>query len=137
MGRFLGIDHGQKRVGLALSDPLKIISKPYKTITYTDLDDLFTQIQSIIIEKEVERIVLGLPKGMLGQNTKQTENIYQFAGHLKSVVDIPVSLEDERLSSHSAKKALVQQGIKTGYNKDRIYETAAAIFLQNYLDRMQ
>jgi len=62
MGRFLGIDHGQKRVGLALSDPLKIISKPYKTITYTDLDDLFTQIQSIIIEKEVERIILGLPK---------------------------------------------------------------------------
>jgi putative Holliday junction resolvase len=85
----------------------------------------------------VERIVLGLPIGMLGQNTKQTENIYQFAGHLKSVVDIPVSLEDERLSSHSAKKALVQQGIKTGYNKDRIDETAAAIFLQNYLDRMQ
>ena len=53
MGRFLGIDHGQKRVGLALSAPLKIISKPYKTITYSDLDDLFTQIQSIIIEKEV------------------------------------------------------------------------------------
>ena len=83
MGRFLGIDHGQKRVGLALSDPLKIIAKPYKTITYTNVEDLCGQIQHIIDEQMVERIVLGLPKGMQGQNTKQTENVSQFGEHLK------------------------------------------------------
>ncbi|MDP6339210.1 MAG: Holliday junction resolvase RuvX [Candidatus Marinimicrobia bacterium] len=135
MGRFLGIDHGQKRVGLALSDPLKIIAKPYKTITYTNVEDLCGQIQHIIDEQMVERIVLGLPKGMQGQNTKQTENVSQFGEHLKSVLNIPVVMEDERLSSISAKKALIQQDVKTGHNKGRIDETAAAIFLQQYLDR--
>ncbi len=135
MGRFLGIDHGQKRVGLALSDPLNIIAKPYRTITYTGIDDLCTRIQTIIAEEQVERVVLGLPIGMQGQRTQQTENVSQFAEHLKSVVDIPVVTEDERLSSISAEKALIQQDIKTGHNKGRIDETAAAIFLQQYLDR--
>jgi len=135
MGRFLGIDHGNKRVGLALSDPLKIIAKPYKTITYKNIDDLCAKIQLIISKEEVERIVLGLPMGMQGQRTQQTENVTLFEEHLKSVIDVPIVLEDERLSSVSAEKALILQNVKTGHNKGRIDETAAAIFLQQYLDR--
>ncbi len=137
MGRFLAIDHGSKRVGLALSDPMKIIAKPFKTITYTDSADLIDSLRTIIESESVERIVLGLPRGMKGQNTAQTEVVMTFADQLKSGLDIPIELIDERLSSVSAEKALIQQDVKTGHNKGRIDETAAAIFLQQYLEQMR
>jgi putative Holliday junction resolvase len=135
MGRFLGIDHGNRRVGLALSDPLKIIAKPFQTITYKNVENLCSQLKTIIIENDVERIVLGMPIGMLGQRTQQTEKVTKFADVLKCEMNIPISLEDERLSSVSAEKALIQQNVKTGHNKGRVDETAAAIFLQQYLER--
>ena len=135
MGRILGIDHGSVRVGLALSDPLKIIAKPYKTITYKNGNDLFRQLNGIITDECVEHIVVGFPKGMGGQTTKQTEIVTLFVQQLKEEIDLSVSLEDERLSSVSAEKALILQNVKTGHNKGRIDETAAAIVLQQYLDR--
>ena len=135
MGRILGIDHGNVRVGLALSDPLKIIAKPYKTITYKNGIDLFRQLNGIITDECVEHIVVGFPKGMGGQTTKQTEIVTLFVQQLKEEIDLSVSLEDERLSSVSAEKALILQNVKTGHNKGRIDETAAAIVLQQYLDR--
>ena len=135
MGRLLGIDHGTKRVGLALSDPLKIIAKPFQTLTYKDFNDLSSQLKSIIIENDIEGIVLGFPIGMQGQRTQQTGKVAEFAELLKYAVDVPIALEDERLSSISAEKSLILQNVKTGHNKGRIDETAAAIFLQQYLDR--
>ena len=135
MGRILGIDHGNVRVGLALSDPLKIIAKPYKTIIYNNGNDFFRQLNVIIADKCVEHIVVGFPKGMKGQTTKQTEIVIQFVQQLKEEIDLSVTLEDERLSSVSAAKALILQNVKTGHNKGRIDETAAAIVLQQYLDR--
>lgn len=134
MGRFLGIDHGNKRVGFALSDPLKVIAKPYKTITYSKSEELVKVIQEIIGSESVEQVVLGLPKGMQGQVTRQTKVVLDFAEKLRTHINIPVIMMDERLSSVSAEKALIQQNIKTGNNKDRIDETAAAIFLQQYLE---
>ena len=137
MGRFLGIDHGNKRVGLALSDPMKIIAKPFKTLTYSNSADLMNALKEIIESESVERIVLGLPKGMKVKDTAQTKLVMNFADKLKSQIDIPIQLIDERLSSVSAKKALIQQEVKTGYNKGRIDETAAAIFLQQYLEQIR
>ena len=75
MGRLLAIDFGEKRVGLALSDPTKIIAKPFKSITYTDHDDLLNQISLIIEEKNVEKIILGFPKNLKGENTAQTNKV--------------------------------------------------------------
>ena len=137
MGRFLGIDHGNKRVGLALSDPMKIIAKPFKTLTYSNSADLMNALKEIIESESVERIVLGLPKGMKGKDTAQTKLVMNFADNLKAQLDIPIELIDERLSSVSAKKALIQQEVKTGYNKGRIDQTAAAIFLQQYLEHIR
>jgi len=137
VGRFLGIDHGNKRVGLALSDPMKIIAKPFKTLTYSNSADLMNALKDIIESESVERIVLGLPKGMKGKDTAQTKLVMNFADKLKSQIDIPIQLIDERLSSVSAEKALIQQEVKTGYNKGRIDQTAAAIFLQQYLEHIR
>ena len=134
MSRYLAIDHGSKRVGLALSDPMKIIAKPYKTITYSKLDELIILLIKIIEEKEVECIVLGYPIGMKGQETIQTKNVLEFNEKLKLKIKIPIVFQDERLSSLSAEKSLIEQKIKTGFNKSKIDETAAAIFLQQFLD---
>ena len=135
MGRFLAIDFGEKRVGLALSDPTKIIAKPFKSISYTNQDDLLNKISLIIEQKNVEKIILGLPIGLKGQQTAQTNRVFEFYNLIKDKNDIQIVMEDERLSSISAKKSLVLQNIKTGHNKALIDETAAAIFLQLYLDK--
>jgi putative Holliday junction resolvase len=134
MGRYLAIDHGSKRIGLALSDPMKIIAKPFRTITYDNLDDFFSILFKIIKEEEVECIILGFPIGMNGQETIQTKHVLEFQKKIKLKINIPILLQDERLSSLSAEKSLIEQKVKTGYNKSEIDKTAAAIFLQQFLD---
>jgi len=136
MGRLLAIDHGEKRIGLALSDPNKIISKPLKTITYNNYENLSIDLIDIIKRHKIEKLIIGLPIGMHGANTLQTDKVKDFQSYLKNKIDIPIIMFDERLSSVSAKKSLVSQGIKTGFNKSKIDETAAAIFLQHYLDQL-
>jgi len=135
MGRFLAIDFGEKRIGLALSDPMKIIAKPFKTIFYSNQNDLINKIALIIKDEKIEKIILGLPKGLKGNNTSQTNIVIEFYNYIKNKIDTPIVMEDERLSSVSAKKSLILQDIKTGHNKTLIDETAAAIFLQLYLDK--
>jgi len=136
MGRLLAIDHGEKRIGLALSDPNKIISKPLKTISYSNYENLSIDLIDIIKRHKIEKLIIGLPIGMHGANTLQTDKVKDFISYLENKIDIPIIMFDERLSSVSAKKSLVAQGIKTGYNKSKIDETAAAIFLQHYLDQL-
>ena len=134
MGRSLGIDFGQKRVGLALSDRSNLIASPFKTINYINENDLVDQLKKIVIENNIENFVLGLPINMKGEDTAQTKIVRNFKESL-SALDIPIIYEDERLSSVSAKNSLMLQNIKTGYNKPEIDKTAAAIILQQYLDK--
>ena len=134
MGRFLGLDYGDSRIGLALSDPLKMIASPFKTIRNEGPEKRIESIQSIIIEKEIEAIIVGLPIGLKGQETTQTGKVREFADSL-SVFNFPIYFEDERLSSISAKKSMILQNIKTGHNKGMIDERAAAILLQQFLDK--
>ncbi len=132
MKRIMGIDYGEKRIGVSLSDPFQNFAFPYKTIRNNS--SLLKVINCIMKEKEVDFLVVGMPLGMKGQETKQTKIVKEFVNLLK-INNISVELEDERLSSISAEKAMIQQGIKTGHNKGLIDRTAAAIILQQYLDR--
>ena len=134
MGRTLGIDFGSKRVGLALSDRLNLIASPYKTLNYISEKELIVQLKSIVYENNIEIFVLGLPINMKGEATIQTKKVRNFK-KLLSGLGLPVIYEDERLSSISAKNSLVLQNIKTGHNKGAIDRTAAAIILQQYLDK--
>tara|TARA_B100001142_G_scaffold91908_1_gene93709 strand:- start:90 stop:506 length:417 start_codon:yes stop_codon:yes gene_type:complete len=136
MGRFLAIDHGEKRVGLAISDPNKIISKPLKTLILSDLQYFYQELLKIISDYDIEKLVIGLPVSMDGKKTQQTTKVEEFKTYLQNKIDIPIVMFDERLSSISAKKSLISQGVKTGYNKSQIDQTAAAIFLQQYLDTL-
>ena len=134
MGRCIGIDLGTKRVGLALSDSLNIIASPFKTLTFIDNDDLVSKLSNIINDNNVKTIILGLPLNMSGVDTEQTKKVRFFKGCLTKL-NIPILFEDERLSSVSAKKSLVMQNVKTGHNKAEIDRTAAAIILQQFLDK--
>jgi putative Holliday junction resolvase len=134
MGRCIGIDLGTKRVGLALSDSLNIIASPFKTLTFIDNDDLISKLSKVINDNNVKTIILGLPLNMSGVDTEQTKKVRTFKNVLAKF-NIPIFFEDERLSSVSAKKSLVMQNVKTGHNKAEIDRTAAAIILQQFLDK--
>ena len=134
MSRTLGIDFGSKRVGLALSDILNLIASPYRTLDYVSEKELIAQLKSIVYENNIEIVVLGLPINMKGEDTIQTKKVRNFK-KLLSGLGLPVIYEDERLSSISAKNSLVLQNIKTGHHKGAIDRTAAAIILQQYLDK--
>jgi putative Holliday junction resolvase len=134
MGRVLGIDYGDSRIGLAMSDPLKIIASPFKTIRNEGNEKCLQVFQSLIKEKDVEAIVVGFPIGLKGQETAQTKKVREFADLLYAL-KLPIRLEDERLSSVSAEKSMIQQNIKTGHNKGLIDRRAAAIILQQFLDK--
>ena len=123
MGRILAIDYGEQRIGLALSDPLKIFASPYKTIINKNKDHSINLIENIIKIEDVELIVVGLPLAMSGKSTDQTLKVKKFA------------YVDERWSSKAAKRSMVEQGFKTGHNKSVVDQTAAALFLQQYLDQ--
>ena len=134
MNRVLGLDYGDRRIGLALSDPLQIIAKPLTIIDQQNTVDPISRIGEIVDEKEINCIVVGLPLTLKGHYSKQTKIVLDFIEKLKSNLQLPIVTIDERLSSVAAEKALQAQNIKTGHEKGRVDETAAAIFLQEYLD---
>ena len=121
-------------MGLAVSDPLRIIAKPFKILDRQITSDYFSEIMNIISQHDINLIVVGLPLTLKGKYSKQTCVVQNFIDQLKQVVNIPVVHIDERLSSMAAIRSLQELGIKTGHEKGRIDETAAAIILQEYLD---
>ena len=135
----MSIDYGDKRIGIALSDPMHTISYPFCVIEQINKEQLVTEIFKIIDEKQIDRIIIGLPISMSGSYSKQTNKVVLFKNFLMDELlnkglNIKVYTIDERLSSVSAKNIMIQQGIKTGHNKGRIDELSAAIILQEYLD---
>ena len=134
LSRVLGLDFGERRIGLALSAPLGIIAKPLTIIDRKKTADHISRISEIVSERKITSIVVGLPLTLKGNYSKQTEIVLAFIDQLKSDLQIPIMTVDERLSSVAAEKSLQAQAVKTGHNKGRVDETAAAIILQEYLD---
>lgn len=129
--RALGIDYGEKRVGIALSDPMQILASPKKIIKHDDDDQLvIDEIIEIIKKEQVSKIILGLPLNMNGSVGFQAERVQLFAERLSEFTDIKIIFEDERESSKKVKEAM--KAIKS--KDERIDDRAAAIILQNYLD---
>ena len=133
MSRILGIDYGDSRLGLALSDPMRIIAKPFKTLNNNK--NLLLELKLIIKDNNIVEFVVGYPINMKGKNTLQTKKVDDFINFLETNFDLDITKIDERLSSISAIRSLIKQGIKTGYNKARIDDTSAAIILQEFLDQ--
>lgn len=134
--RYLGIDFGGRRVGLALSDPGAIIAQPLDTLTVTGMADAVEKICRVIAERAVVAVVIGLPLSMSGRESETTEEVRKFAERLGAACPVPVHFEDERLSSRQAEMILHSHGKKIKGNKGKIDRISAAVILQSYLDRL-
>lgn len=134
MARILGIDYGERRIGLAVSDPTHVIAQPHATIIRRDSEAWWDQLAAIIAEQEVEAIVVGYPLTLKGSASRQTKAVERFITRLQERESLPIYRYDERLTSVAARRALQQQGIKTGHRKEAVDRTAAALMLQDYLD---
>ncbi len=136
MGRILAIDYGDVRVGLALTDPMKIISSAYRTLKNTGLDHILSELKEIIIREEIEKIILGHPLGLNGNKTNKTVQVEEFSEKLKTL-GLPVILYDESFSSVRAHRIIHDMGKKTGNNKEKIDMLAAQVILEDYLRSVQ
>ena len=134
MGRILALDYGNKKIGVAISDPMKVIAKPLKIIINSNYNKILSDLNELIIDFDVEMILVGMPITMKNTSSDQTKKVIEFVDYIKDNLSISIKTYDERLTSKMAKKSLVMQGVKTGHNKQEIDKTSAAIFLQNYLD---
>ena len=109
--RDLGIDHGDRRIGLAISDTLGMVAGGLPTITYKKEEDALAEIAKIVEERQVEKVVLGMPKNMDGSVGEQAQKVIDFAEKLKSL-DIPIEFVDERLTSERANRVMIDAGMK-------------------------
>lgn len=134
MGRILALDVGDVRIGIALSDLLKIIATPYATYARKSTAADIQYICDLIKEKEVELICCGLPIMLDGSDSIQTTKVRQFIQQLQNIVKIPIVFTDERLSTYSAEQALLESNMSRQKRKEVIDKVAAAIILQQYLD---
>ena len=132
--RLIGVDFGLSKVGLSISDPLKIISIPLKVIKYKKKEELLRKLQEIALENDVKSFVIGYPLNMNNKKNEMTKLVDDFFVELKNL-NFNVFLQDERLSSESAKKIMREQNIKTGNNKEHIDLIASTIILQSFLDK--
>jgi putative Holliday junction resolvase len=131
----LGLDYGSVRIGVALSDPLKIIAQGFTTIDNTPR--FFDQLRQIIAEKDVELIVVGLPLNLKGEKGVKSDEVDEFIAVLKTKTPVEIVQWDERFTSKSAQQSIIAMGTKKmkRREKGKVDEVAAAIMLQGFLDQ--
>lgn len=134
-GRILAIDLGSKRAGLAVSDPLGITAQPLATLKRTNWRADLARIGELVEAMQVERVLVGHPlhmKGYAGERAKEAE---RFAQRLRDVLDVPVEMFDERLTSAEAERLMLEAGLSRAQRRERTDQIAAQLILQTYLDR--
>ncbi len=131
--RILGIDYGDVRTGIAISDPMQMIATGLKTINTKDMNVLIEEIKLIIKEYNPEKIIIGYPKNMNGTVGPRAEKTDMFINELSTHTNLPVIRWDERLSSVMAHKTLHEKGKSPSRNKDSVDRIAACYILQSYL----
>ena len=134
--RLLGLDHGTKRIGVALSDELKMIAQPLEFIPAEPFPDFLERLKQILREREVELILVGLPRNMDGSYGPAALKVQEFVAVLRDTVGVPVRTWDERLTSAQANRFLVAANVRRQDRKEKVDKTAAAILLQSYLDSL-
>ena len=134
MGRYLGIDYGTKRIGLAISDETGQIAFPLSVLENFGQRRVAGEINRIVNERKVVALVLGLPLSLDGSKGIAAEKVELFAAILKECISVPVEFWDERLSSKMAERAMIEGGLSRGRRKQSIDQATAQIILQSYLD---
>ncbi len=134
--RILGIDHGTRRIGVAISDELKMIAQPLEWIPAEPVEKVWERLKTLTREKEVELILIGMPRNMDGTYGPAAQKVQAFVNSLRQHVGLPVKTWDERLTSVQANRVLIQGNTRRQKRRDKVDQMAAAILLQSYLDVM-
>lgn len=137
MPRILAVDWGERRIGLAVSDPRGIIATGLSTVEARSAEQAVTRVIELAREHEVERIVVGLPLLMSGERGKAAELAQTFADALAAKSGLPVDTYDERLTSALSERRLRELGVRTGHARARVDQGAAVALLESYLLRRQ
>ncbi len=133
-GRVLGLDLGDARIGIAISDPDRRLAVPLGTVRVGQPPGELKAIAALIDEHEVSRVVLGHPRSMSGQIGPRARHAEAFAEALRSVVGVPVDMHDERLTTVEAERNLREAGVRGRDRRAVVDRTAAAVILQSWLD---
>ena len=134
--RILALDHGTKRIGVAVSDEMKMIATPLEYIHAEPFAGFLSRLKEIIREKEVELILIGMPRNMDGSYGPAALKVQEFVAVLKDALTIPIKTLDERLTSAQANRVLIQGNVRRDKRKEKVDKMAAAILLQSYLDSL-
>lgn len=130
--RLIGLDVGERRIGVAVSDELGLIASPVESV---DLKrDGIEALHALINQYDPERIIVGLPTGLSGREGPQAASVRAFARELEATSGRKVTLWDERLTTAIAERSLIETGHRRQRRKERIDAVAAALILQSYLD---
>lgn len=132
MSRILGLDFGSKRIGVAVSDPLRMTAQAVGFLDNTP--QLISKITSLIEEKEIELVILGNPIKLNGSESQKSQEVECFKNKLSAQTDCPIQLWDERLSTVSAQKHLIAMDVSRQKRKQCVDSIAAVFILQGYLD---
>lgn len=132
-GRILAIDYGHKRIGLALSDPLRIFAKPFKTIENQGMDAFLAEIKQVCEAEKVSKIVFGMPYAIAGHDTPKTVETREAMEVIQNGQELPVVPFDERYSSSEAEAELKKMGKSWQEARKLVDAMAAAMILRNYL----
>lgn len=135
--RFMGVDLGSKRIGIALSDPLNIISQSYTTLMFKGKKKLVQDLDDIINEKNVGTVIFGIPLTLSGEESKKTKEVKTLIQFIEAELesDVDFDYEDESMTTVRAHDIMRQMGKKPSKNKDRVDQIAAQQILSQYMER--
>jgi len=120
---------------VAVSDELKIIAQPLEFIPAAPFAELLDRLKVLVREKEVERIIVGMPRNLDGSYGLAAAQAREFIERLRAAIEVPLEAWDERLTSAQANRMLIEGGVRRDRRRQKVDQTAAAILLQSYLDR--
>ena len=132
--RVLALDVGERRIGIALSDPTGLLASPLITVTRRNDDTDIEEVLRVATENNVAEIVVGMPLSLSGRKGPQAARVTAFAEALGRKTDIPVVFADERYSTVQAERSLRKSGVQPSRDRARVDAAAAAVILQSYLD---
>jgi putative holliday junction resolvase len=134
--RILALDHGTVRIGVAISDELKMIAQPVEFIPAVPFEAFVARLRQLLLEKEVELVLVGMPRNMDGSFGPAAQKVQQFVDSLKAEVTVPIRTLDERLTTVQANRLLIEANVRRQERKQKVDKMAAAILLQSYLDSL-
>src|SRR5437867_3293261 len=135
--RILGIDYGQKRIGVAISDEMAIVATPVGNVQENGINAAVAAIAKMVAERSVGKIVVGLPRNMDGSIGPKARETQAFVEKLKARVSVPIQMWDERLTTKAAERAMIEADISRKKRRENIDKMAAQLILQSYLDSQQ